>query len=611
MKTRLFPALFLAAAAALGGCASKLRRDLTNNAPDGAAAEEVLDPSAVSFTDFDSGAVINLKQYMEADNRDFLLLTFGSKGCAACNRKADHLVHEVIGQHPLFLTEAGRKFEIIGVNTDSEPAKRLQTYLLSYPFIRWSDPAGLVMLDHFMPAGRKFSVPLTVMVSRTGIAWRVLPDEQVSVEELMARVEVTLGLRTDGPTTGTGGATGGEAGGATGGDTGSTTGGDTGGATGGDTGGATGGDTGGTTGGTTGGDTGGTTGPAATDLAVPAPGRLNLVKVTDCGGAEKSLAEALGDVDFRFVAVVRGDCGAACDAQLAALSSARAACLAAGRTCGVAALFPEGPKAAPCAKGFAYKGGESFAQVFESFFDWNHPTAFDADHVLTLPVATEPWLLGFAKDGTLVYGSEGAVAETAVAAALAAPGFGAPARGPDFPFQASEGAVGFSDLRTKARYTVVTAGGYLPPPCGSCIEELKRWSEPGQLFDFCDHSAGGCQVFAVSRDYRPGEQTPAAFLDFVMHGPATGTWHGLDGLGLARVRLLIDPKIWSDATDEEFYGSYHEGYLTAKFPLSRAEANNPRTVIYDREGKLLSVFSSTSNAGDDPVFAKVKQLLDR
>lgn len=594
MRTQLFCLISaLGLVAAGGGCASKLKHELTNNAPAG-AIEEVLDTSKVQFTDFSSGAVINLKDYMEAGGRDYVLLTFGSRSCAACNRKAYHLQNEVIGQHPLFLTAQGRRFEIIGVNTDTDPLQRLQGYLDQYPFIRWSDPSGLAMLNHFMPSGRRFSVPLTVMVSRTGIAWRILPDEQVSIDNLVARVEFTLGMRSEQPTTG--GSTSGDDDG-DGGD-GSSSGNGTGGS-----------GTGTATGGT--GDTGGTTGPAATDLSVAAAGRFNRIEVVDCAGATTTLANAWGDPDFKFVSVVRGACDAACESQMAALSSVGAACATAGKSCAVASLFSQGPNETACATNHAYKGGDAFVSVFESFFDWSHHPVVDAGGALQMPDSSAPWLFGFARDGTLVFGAEGSVAANVLAQAVASPGFGAPARGPDFAFHANEGALGFATLRLQRKLTIVTAGVYLPPPCGSCIEELERWSEQDQLFDFCDKNTEDCQVFAVSRDYRPADQTPATFLDYIKRGTTGGTWQGLDGLGLPRVRVLVDPKVWSDATDDEFYGSYHEGYLTAKFPLPAVENNNARTVIYDREGKLLSVFTSTSNTGADPILAKVGELLGR
>src|SRR5262245_40556418 len=99
---------------ATAACASRLKHEKTSKAPAGASAEEKIDLGKVEFRVLGTDEIVNVKAYMEAAQRDYLLLTFGSKGCAACNRKADHLKNEVIGQHRLFLTEPGQHFEIIG-----------------------------------------------------------------------------------------------------------------------------------------------------------------------------------------------------------------------------------------------------------------------------------------------------------------------------------------------------------------------------------------------------------------------------------------------------------------------------------------------------------------
>ena len=64
------------------GCASKIEPHPTDNAPGGTSLEEELDLSLVTLEDLRTGETVNVGQYMEAQGRDYLLLTFGSNPAA-------------------------------------------------------------------------------------------------------------------------------------------------------------------------------------------------------------------------------------------------------------------------------------------------------------------------------------------------------------------------------------------------------------------------------------------------------------------------------------------------------------------------------------------------
>lgn len=569
MRSLLLPVVLGVLAAA---CASKLPRDLTDNTPGGRA--EPLDLHLVEFEDIRSGETVNLEAYMNEGGKDFLLLTFGAQFCTACSDKGRHLVSDVIGKHPLYLTEESKRFEIIGINTDQYP-ERLGAYLTNFPFMQWSDPASpdMTMLRFFMPPGNKFKVPLTVMISRRGIEWRVMPDERMSMDDMMRQVEVTMGLRdgsVDGDEGDGGEGDGGEGDGGSEGD---------------------------------GGD-GGVAGP----LGVPSPGRLRSVDVQTCDGATKTLHDAVGEAKYRFVQITKGACGTACKANAQALTAMPATCQGRGNTCAVASLTTAAPARSDCANGVTFQGGEAFYDVFKTHFNWDDPRELDSSTALSrfTHELQGPLILGFDEQGTLVYSKEGTLQAGELATAMAAPGFGAVARGPDFRlYDKATGNFKLADLRRKAKYTVVTAFGYM---CSSCILELQHWSEPNQLIDFCAARPGDCQLAAMETGELPAGQTLADYHDGIVHG--SPDFDGFDALHI-RAPLILDPldkyllPNYADNLDRFF-----EGYLIATSP-NPAWWGDPRTVIYDREGKIVGQFKSEPPAPgeDDPVFKKVKELL--
>lgn len=586
-------AVVLAASlASFAGCASQLKPYKTINTPDGTGVEEELDLTQIFFTDLYSGAKFSVAEYMQADGKDHLLLMFGSKGCTSCNQKNEHFKQSIIGQHALFLTDEGHKFDIIGVNTDVEPAERMRTYLTQFDFIKWSDPRGLNMIAHFVPPGRSFGVPVTVLLSKRGIVFRILNDEKATPEEIMARVEAAIlkgGVSDDGSDDG--------------------------------------------------GDDGTVKPPKppkpptppvvpATDLAFIGPGRFKKVEVTPCSGSPVALDTVLGQPDFRIVQATKGACTDACKANLTQLKALAAdLCAEAGsaegsKKCAVAAVQTEAPTAASaaCASGLAYGGGQKFFEVFGSHFRWDDAMRLDDDDFYARFESdlAGPLTMVFRRDGALVWSHEGSLAPGMLSTALAAPGFGSAfASGPGFSvYTKDEGQSTLADTLKKAKITVLSTSQIVyNPPCGGCLEELQKWSQPGNLVDYCAARPSECQVrFIETRDKTPWA-SDAAFYDFAMNGgnepdvdPPLAVV-GLNERGV-RVPLLVDTEAKYTAEGDNLR-RIHEGYLTAasRSFFAGPELGNPLITIFNQEGRIVEMYlSGDPDHAADFIFERVKSL---
>lgn len=571
-------------ASLLSGCASQLKRDKKINTPVGSGVEEKLDLSSIFFTDLYSGTTFSIAEYMEAEGKDHLLLMFGSKGCTSCNQKNEHFKESIIGRHQFLLTNEGKRFDLIGVNTDIEPAERMRSYLLNYEFIRWSDPKGQNMVNFFVPPGRSFGVPVTVLLNRRGIVFRILNDEKATPEEIMARVEEAILGGSGNP-----GASPVK-------------------------------------------PTPQPTPPVvvpATDLAFIGPGRFKKVEVASCDGAKTSLDRVLGEPDFRVVHVVKGGCSSACEKNTAELKALSVdVCGVEGRVagskkCAAVVLQTEAPVAGSqgCSSGLAYKGGDLFFDVFETHFNWNQPRVLDEDDFLprfTGDFATQITMV-FRRDGALVWSHAGELATGALASALKAPGFGTSfATGPKLPvYTKTQGSHYLGDVIKQSRITVLSTSQIANiPPCSGCLEEMQMWSQQGSLVDYCAARASECQVRFVEIRDNSSFTTLDNFYDFVMAGgtdpdPAfPGTVTGLNGYGV-RIPLLVDPL--AKYTDEgDNFARIHEGYLTA---MSRRyfETNklgNPLVTIFNQEGRIVEMYLSGDPDHDASyIFERVKNLL--
>ena len=573
-KLKLMAVASVAATVLLSGmsCASRLPKDKKINRPEGGVLN--VDLGLVNFLDIESGETINLKSYMEDNRLDSMLLTFGSRGCTACNKKGLVLRDSIVGQHPLYQTEEGKRFQVVGINTDPDPLVRVRQFVLAYQFqsfMKWNDSKGQAMIEYFMPAGRVFGVPLTVMITRQGIKWAITNDEGLSIEDIMAKVEETLKIGdgrprprpTPSPTP--------------------------------------------------------TTPPIVlpplTELDMEAPGRLRSVKVTTCEGEEKDLSQVLSLRDYYVIQAEGVACGEACQSNRAQMAALKATCSSSddGSGCGVISLTEGALDASACSGGLIAAGGKELFTSFYNHFSWDNAVfeTYDPEWLMRLAPVSGPLTFIFGKDGKLVYSKEGRLEDSELAAAVGSSDFSKRARGPDFEFYSkSSGAFRLGDLRQKAKYTVVNAYG---SSCSSCIEEMKFWSRPGELKEFCASRPEDCQIQLVVSDTPDGPQTFDRFLD-----EATDI---LTSYGIAALPLALDPTGLD--SDDGYLQRFFSGYLQAEYfsALGIDKAGDPRSVIYDQEGRIVGMYIAEGvkepdpNADPpilphvDPVLARLKELL--
>lgn len=577
------------------GCASRLKPIKTVNTPVGSGVEQELDLSSIFFTDIHSGAKFSILDFMNQSGKEHLLLMFGSKGCTACNHKNELFKKSIIGQHQFYLTDAGKKFEVVGVNTDNEPAARMQAYLTNFEFIRWSDPKGLGMIQNFIPLGRQFGVPVTVLLNKKGVVFRILNDEKATPEQIMARVEEAIANGSSGG--------GGPADGADDGDPTD--------------------DSDGTD------STDGMVNPQppvvpATDLAYIGPGRFKKVDLKSCDGSARSLDDVLGQPDFRIVQVAKGGCGASCTSNLAQLKSLSdsicglSGAVAGTNRCSVASLQTDAaaPGSVACASGIGFSGGDKFFEVFETHFNWNYPivedpTDFEPRFSQTFD---GPITMVFRKDGTLVWSTEGQLADNVLSSALKTPSFGLETvRGPDFPVFTKEKVVkNFSEIRRQSKLTIVVSTLIFDTiGCGSCELELAHWSKPGGFLDYCSARPAECQIMLFDfRDVK-GLVPISNFYDMIVNG-GTDPEYNVPIKGLAerniRVPLFLDPLSPTNPDGSPNLARFYEGYLKA---ASRELGSVGRIAIYNQEGRILTIHASGQDTEPtDDIFDFVKKTIE-
>ncbi len=558
------------------GCASKIPQTL-GSLPPGKASD--FKPEGILFwtigADEDQRKQFSLQEAMDLEGADHLLLLFGSKACAACGRKAEVFKNQVLGKHPLFLTDEGKRFKVIGVNTDPSP-ERLGSYFNQYPFIRWSDPSGRTMVQHFLVGEEKFKVPLSVLVGRQGILWRIGADDPVSVGEMMEKVG--LSLRGDGQNPGNRPELPGEFPGELPDPV-----------------------------------KEGPTGPSPesptspkSSLAMIAANRLEGVGVEDCLGNQRSLQSLREAGKNLVVQVVRHSCQGECLANQLKIESLcqkteppQCQSLTLVATQEAVAGFDYGPNppgSGVCQAPGVVKGGGDFFEVFPSLFDWDYPRSLDPQgYVLIDRPERGPQVYMFAPDGQLRYAKEGHL-QTQVqdlAKILEASQVALPATrdtnlpGPDFQLYRGLESVGFASLRREHAWTALA---FFQTDCGSCEQELKHWSAPGGLLDFCQERAGFCGIYAVENRYSPEGWSLDEFYNKLINGYQLGRFDGYLGfkaMGI-RVPLLLDP-IPDDTSDDSYKNRIHDGYLLA---LSPNLGNGYRIVVYDQDGKIAKLMES-------------------
>ena len=510
-------------------CASKLDRELTDKKPKGGAVGTAIDTSQMFFRDIQSGKSFSILEYMERNNKDSLLLIFGSQDCVSCGQKAAKLQNHYISKHALYESPGADKFEIIGVNTD-RISKRLLKYVGDYPFIRWSDPAGLSMLDHFMPKGKTFSVPLTVLLTRESKLWTLMPDDMTTPLEMMNRVALSLGLSEQYP------AVADQA------------------------------------------DEspprqGGAEQPlppplgVGVDLMWPHKERLLSVKVNTCAREEKSIGELSGESDLIFVQSVIGSCDEYCQENLVSLMQAHGLCANQGLQCRALTLATDSLRRSDCESGMVYQGGSEFFDKFETFFNWDMPLYEEMDPPYRIlfeeDLRQTPILMAFNKHGEVVFKSRKTISPAQIASVAAhiddvVTGFG-------FEVHDGEEKQSLSRYLRRAKFTIANVFGI---ECHSCIEEIKHWHENGQLYDFCAARPDECQVLLVETGWYSGSHA-----DRVVE-----LNQQLVDAGITKMKVLLDTQ-----SPDDYLSRIREGYLEAVSPSGGVN----QVVLLDREGKLL------------------------
>ncbi len=550
----------------LFACASQLPR---SSGPEKKILGTV-DLAALGYVDLATDVSLTLADYVVANDLNYVLLSYGSVGCAQCNVKAKTISQQFLGSHQLFVSPQAKSFELIGVATDSGGAKKqfmliwndeAQRKERGYDFVRWLDESGRTLADHIIPANEPFGVPYMLLVNRRGeVLLRVPNNDHRPVGEILDLVATTIGL-SGGP--------------------------------------------------------GPNPKPSITPEPPPPPpipdgflrvqlaaaNRFADVQAADCDSTDVNVDRYFGDASLMVLQVARGACDRVCEGNIAMLRRFRATCQA-GASCSQVSLMGAEIPATHCSTQDVLRGGQDLLNVFRPLFDWNYGPVIENGVPQSVPEVKGPIVMAFDRDGQLRFAKEGAVAEVElqqIYESLAQPAVPAIV---DFQLygdnqkQEFAGNVSFAQIRQKSKYTVVAG---FDPGCGSCVDELKHWSEPSQtreeprLMQFCKEQPDFCQVYALET-YSVSGRGAASVADLYEQ-----IKREMDDLSL-HVPTLVDRQEVGDG-----FSRFFEGYLA---PLHRGQwpVGEPGTVIYDREGKILAGFRSVGAVEPDPVLQVLKTL---
>jgi len=521
-------------------CGAKLPREVSVHKP--IAIETPLDLNAIEFVRLEDQSRVNLAQYMQSRQLKWLVLTFGSKGCGICMEKARYLQANLVGNEYNLLGPAAKdSLELVGVSTDPASSRQellslVQEQGLSH--LTLSDPGHEIMMRYFQPAGRQFSVPLTVMLSNAGIVWRVTSSDSVSAEGLIEKIAATLGVDANPPAPTTPESPGGEI----------------------------------------------SRGLLARDV----PNRFDQVTVQNCASrSTQQLSEILpkDGNDFRAVLVHKGNCSgdSVCSDALNGLLAWQSACKERwGVSCVSAELVTE---LAVCGnEASLYFGGQDFYQTFGDHFNWGYEPVDVSPGKVSLPEVKGPLTLVFDGNGRLVFSKEGALGGE-LSAKMDGDGLKSLSVGPDFPMYVDHrpakaaGAEGFSTLRQGSKFTMVM---FWNTWCSSCSEEIEEWHrDPDSAYNFCKEKSDFCQVVALETGRAESGLAPSDYL--------SGLILGNDDFDGWKAKNWTMPLAVEDfpRPDGQASKGWYSGWFRAKFG-----ASEPRTVLYDQEGKVVASWKS-------------------
>ena len=525
-------------------CAAKLPKEVTIKRP--LAEAKPFNADAVILKHLANQSELSLGQYMRDRQLKYLVLTFGSQGCAVCMQKARYLQSNLVNQdYSLLGTAAKNVVELVGVVTDPAEARDdvlslVDSEGLSHMSL-W-DPGHTVMMEYFQPESRNFSVPLTVMVSQKEILWRVPSWEPVSGPEIVQKIAATLGVDANPPPVDP-------------------------------------------------------ENPQDTVnrplLAKEQQNRLDDVKISRCSDRTVvSLGERLPvqEKGFRAVLLSRKACSGdpVCEDAKSALERWRSDCEASwGKQCQVQQLVTD---SAYCSdEPNLYSGGQEFFSVFSDYFNWTYTPIQSAPGRYSLPEVLGPLTFVFDQEGKLVFAREGVIGD-ALHVRMQADQLTSRDIGPAFPVWIDETpklksappetkgvAANFSSLRAKTKYTLVM---FWNTWCGSCMEELEDWhTRSDSAYNFCKERPEFCRVTALETGRSESGLSPTEYLQ--------GLLNGNDDFDGWLKKGWTMPLAVEDIAPENGGATmgWYDGWFRARFGTKE-----PRNVLYDQEGKVVGAW---------------------
>jgi thiol-disulfide isomerase/thioredoxin len=527
-------------------CAAKLPTEVTFKRPVGEA--KPFNSDAVRLQRLDNETSISIGQYMREQQLKYMVLTFGSQGCAVCMQKARYLQTNLVNSgYSLLGASAKDVIELVGVITDP-PGSRADVLSLvgseGLTHLTWWDPGHNVMMDYFQPEGRQFSVPLTVMVSQTEILWVIPSWQPVTGPELISKIAATLGVDANPPPVDP-------------------------------------------------------TQPGDDDLsesrlAKEIPNRFDDVTVTQCSEhSEVKLSSLLPSESFDFRAIVltqspcvQDDTCLEVAAKLKAWSSDCQARL--GKACIVRQLSTD-PSSCQSQTEESFIGGKEFLSVFRDHFNWGYEPRETTPGRWQLPDVVGPLTMIFDAAGRLVFSKEGQIKES-LTERVAQDELTRREDGPAFPVWITKDVsrksvpreelstkTNFAKIRQPTKYTLVM---FWNTWCGSCLEELSDWhTRRDSPLKFCEERPEFCQVVAIETGRAESGLEPKDYLDGLVNG--NDDFDGWLKMGWTMPLAVEDLPL---ASGEASFGWY-DGWFRARFG-----SKEPRNVLYDREGKVMGAW---------------------
>lgn len=529
---------------ALMTCAAKLPQEVTVKRP--LAEAKPFDASAITLKRLSDEAPVSLAKYMTDNNLKYLVLTFGSQGCAVCMQKARYLQTNLVQNNYKLLGSAAKDVvELLGVITDPIESRNDVLSLIGQEglsHVELWDPGHDVMMKFFQPEGRSFSVPLTVMVSKDEILWRVPSWEAIDGPTLIKKIGATLGVDANPPPVNPDPPDG---------------------------------------------------GVAQSLLATEISNRFDEVRLSSCGDrSEVNLGNLLPheSSNYRGVLLTAKSCpdDPSCSDARSALKSWQEECHSRwGKTCVVKEIVTD--QSLCDGQDDKLIGGKEFFSVFSDHFNWSYTPIEMAPGRWKLPDTSGPLSLIFDAHGRLVFSREGSIGSS-LRDRMDSDELANREIGPDFPVWLSQQSSAaqnlsvksglqstFSNLRQSSKYTLVV---FWNTWCGSCFEELEDLHRRvDSAYNFCRQDPQFCKVVALETGRSESGLEPSSYLSGLING--NEDFEGWLKNGWTMPLAVEDFPL----QDGKAPLGWYDGWFRARFG-----SKEPRNVLYDREGKVVGAW---------------------